>query len=164
MTNTVLDSPYSRVISQHSFAEVIENLLTKQHSIHSLKSFSKDELICTFSAGGVFSEPDYRTIQMDINRHITLVPGFLQYCNHSCSPNIFFNTTTMEVTALKDIKPNDEFCFFYPSTEFDMAQPFICYCGSRGCLQNIRGAKYTDYNVLAKYHLTDFIKEQLKYL
>ena len=162
MTNPDFAHPYSQIISQHSFAEVIENLFTKQRSIHSLISFSKDELICPFYAGEFFSEPNYLTIQIDMGRHITLVPGFLQYCNHSCNPNIFFDTTTMEVTALKDIKPNDELSFFYPSTEFEMAQPFICYCGSKDCLQNIRGAKYTDHSFLEKYRLTDFIKEQLK--
>jgi hypothetical protein len=91
------------------------------------------------------------------------MPVFLQYINHSCNPNVFFDTTTMEVIALRDIEPNEEFSFFYPSTEIDMAQPFICYCGSKDCLQNIRGAKYITGEILKKYRLTDFVKQQLQH-
>jgi hypothetical protein len=68
----------------------------------------------------------------------------------------------MQVIALKDIEPNEELCFFYPSTELNMAQPFLCYCGSKDCLQNIKGAKYIPSEIIGKYKLTDFIKEQLK--
>ena len=153
----------TKIISTHSFAEVIQNTITKQKSLHAIRPFQKEELICKFSAGKVFNSPNYLTVQTGVQEHITLVPQFLQYSNHSCNPNIFFDTTTMEVIALKDIEINEELCFFYPSTELDMSQPFICYCGSKDCLQNIRGAKYLPADTLNKYRLTGFIKEQLKH-
>lgn len=151
-----------RVLSSHSFVEVIENTITKQKSIHSLVHFKKGDVICNFSAAEIFMSPNYLTLQTGINKHITLVPAFLQYSNHSCNPNFFFDTTSMQVVAIRDIEPNEELCFFYPSTELDMAQPFVCYCGSKDCIQNIRGAKHMPADILNKYHLTDFIKEQLK--
>jgi len=101
-------------------------------------------------------------VQRGVGEHITLMPQFLQYINHSCNPNVFFDTSSMEVIALKDIEPNEEFSFFYPSTEIDMAQPFICFCGSKDCLQNIKGAKYIPGEILKKYRLTDFIQQQLQ--
>lgn len=152
----------SKVISQHAFAEVIENSITHQKSLHSRNHFRKNEIISDFTAGEVFSTPNYLTVQTGVDQHITLVPEFLQYSNHSCNPNIFFDTTTMQVIALRDIEPNDELCFFYPSTEFEMAQPFVCFCGSRDCLQNIKGAKYIPAEVLGRYRLTGFIQQQLK--
>ncbi|MEO8770496.1 MAG: SET domain-containing protein-lysine N-methyltransferase [Ferruginibacter sp.] len=150
------------IVSTHSFAEVIENTTTKQKSLHAIIPIKKGNVIIKFSSGQVFTTPNYLTVQTGVNKHITLLPPFLQYSNHSCNPNIFFDTTTMEVIALKDIEPSEEICFFYPSTELDMAQPFICYCGSKDCLQNIKGAKYIPSDVIGKYKLTDFIKEQLQ--
>lgn len=35
----------------------------------------------------------------------------------------------------------DELSFFYPSTEWDMAQGFSCFCGAATCRGLIRGAK-----------------------
>lgn len=152
----------SKVISVHDFAEVIENDVTKQKSLHARVAIKKDECICDFAAGEIFSSPNYLTVQTGIRQHITLVPEFLQYSNHSCNPNIFFDTTTMQIFALQNIEPNEELCFFYPSTELEMAQPFLCYCGSKDCLQNIKGARYLPADVLARYRLTDFIQQQLK--
>ncbi|MEO6488821.1 MAG: SET domain-containing protein-lysine N-methyltransferase [Ferruginibacter sp.] len=163
MISTAITNPSIKIISQHVFAEIIQNTETSQNSLHAIVSFKKGALISTFSAGDTFSTPNYLTVQKGINEHITLLPQFLQYINHSCDPNVFFDTTSMEVIALKDIQPNEEFSFFYPSTELDMAQPFLCYCGSRSCLQNIKGAKYIPGKILKKYRLTDFIQQQLQH-
>ena len=152
----------TEIISNHDFAEVIGNTLTKQKSLHAVLPFKKGDLISTFSAAQIFTRPNYLTVQKGLDEHITLEPVFLQYINHGCDPNVLFDTDTMQLVALKDIEPNEEFRFFYPATELDMAQPFICYCGSKDCLQNIKGAKYLPAEILAKYRLTGFIKEQLK--
>jgi hypothetical protein len=60
------------------------------------------------------------------------------------------------------LEPGDEFTFFYPSTEWEMAQPFICNCGSEACLQLINGASHLSVETLSKYKLTDFIRQQVK--
>jgi hypothetical protein len=101
-------------------------------------------------------------VQTGIDRHILLYPEELQYSNHSCDPNIFFDTTTMEIVALRQIQPGEELMFFYPSTEWDMAQPFACYCGSTQCIGSISGAMFIPREILKKYRLTDFIKDQLQ--
>jgi hypothetical protein len=67
----------------------------------------------------------------------------------------------MKVVALKPIAEGDEMTFFYPSTEWDMAQPFKCQCGSNKCLGEIRGAAHIDLKVLRTYTLTRFIQQQL---
>lgn len=41
----------------------------------------------------------------------------------------------------KGIKPGDELSFFYPSTEWHMAQPFDCLCGTPTCRGRIAGAR-----------------------
>jgi hypothetical protein len=67
----------------------------------------------------------------------------------------------MELICLTDLEVGDELTFFYPSTEWNMSQTFICNCKSNNCLGLINGASHLDKTTLAKYCLTDFIKQQL---
>jgi hypothetical protein len=162
MRQTTLASSHIQVISNHGFGEISQNNQTNQKSLHATIPFKKGDVLSIFSAGEVCKTPHYLTVQTGRDQHITLMPEFLQYINHSCDPNVFFDTTSMKLIALKDISENDEFTFFYPSTEWDMAQPFICFCGSKACLQNIKGAKYLLPEQVKKYALTDFIKQELQ--
>lgn len=160
---TALASTPVKIISFHDFAEVRENINNNQKSLHPTLSFRAGDIISSFSAGEISTSPNYLTVQIAKDKHITLVPQFLQYINHSCDPNVFFDTTSMQVIALKDIDPSDEFTFFYPSTEWDMDQPFFCYCESKNCLQNIKGAKYLSADQITHYRLTDFILKELQH-
>jgi hypothetical protein len=149
------------VISSHGFAEVREDSVSLAKSLHSTVSFSSGDVICLFGAAAILRTPTYLTVQTGIDEHIHLKPEFLKFTNHSCDPNVFFNTAAMEFVALKDINPGDEFTFFYPSTEWDMAQPFECACGSSSCLKHISGAAHMNREVLKRYRLTTFIEQQL---
>lgn len=150
-----------RLISNHVFAEIMENEINGEKSLHSISSFDVGDVICSFAGGVISDTPTYLTVQTNEHEHITLVPEFLQYINHSCNPNVFFNTATFKLTALKRIEPGDELTFFYPSTEWDMAQPFACTCGATQCLQHISGAKHIDKLILKQYQLTNFIQSML---
>ncbi len=156
-----LTTPAYRIISNHLIAEMRQKISNKQNALFALQSFQPGEVIAGFSAGTIAAEPTYLTVQVDIGKHITLQPEFLQYINHSCAPNVFFNTTTMQLVALKEIQQEEEMTFFYPSTEWRMTQPFRCYCGSPACLGEIKGAAFLPKNVWKQYRLTDFIQQQL---
>ena len=60
------------------------------------------------------------------------------------------------------LKEGDELSFFYPSTEWDMAQPFDCLCGAKECRGKISGAKDMPAEVLKKYWLSSHIQELLE--
>ncbi len=158
---STLTNPDYRIISDHSIAEVRQRFSNNQNALYALQSFLPGEVIADFSAGTIAAEPTYLTVQVDIGKHITLQPEYLQYINHSCEPNVFFNTTTMQLVALKEIQKEEEMTFFYPSTEWEMVQPFNCYCGSPHCLGHIRGAAYLPKYLWKQYQLTDFIQQQL---
>lgn len=68
--------------------------------------------------------------------------SLFRFLNHSCSPNSYFNMPQGTLVALHDIAANEEITFHYCSTEYEMASPFQCQCGSTGCLSEIRGYKY----------------------
>ncbi len=147
-------------ISNHGIAEV-RRKSQQQHALFSRKEFSRGNIIADFSAGTISAEPTYLTIQLGKRKHITLQPDFLQYINHSCDPNVFFDTTAMRLVALKSISSNEELVFFYPSTEWKMDQAFHCFCGNANCLGEIRGAAFLSKQILKQYRLSDFIQQEL---
>ncbi len=162
MITTSITNPPTEVISNHIFANVLLNNHSNQRSLQAAVSAAPGDVICSFAADEIQSFASYLTVQTGASKHITLKPQFLQYINHSCAPNVFFNTTTMELVCIKKIQPGDEFTFFYPSTEWEMAQPFVCNCGSPACLQLINGASHLSVETLSKYKLTDFIRQQVR--
>lgn len=157
----ILTTPDYRIISNHGIAEMRQKVSNEQNALFALQSFQPGEVIAEFWAGTIAAEPTYLTVQVDVGKHITLQPEFLQYINHSCDPNVFFDTTLMQLVALRELKSGDEMTFFYPSTEWKMTQSFNCYCGSSNCLGDIRGASYLSDDVTKQYRFTDFIHQQL---
>jgi hypothetical protein len=146
----------------HPMVQVRVNNSNGQNQLHALKAFKPGEIICPFGAREILDYPTYLTVQVGIDKHILLDPEILQYCNHSCQPNVFFDTAAMQVFALEQISTGQELTFFYPSTEWSMAQPFECYCGTPGCLNLIEGAAYLPAETLSRYRLTEFVLQQMK--
>ncbi len=160
MTHSTLVEPLLEIISSHHECCVVFHRQRQQKALHALLPFKKNQVIVSFCAAEQLSAPTYLTIQTDHQTHITLSPSFLQFTNHSCRPNVFFDTTHMQLVALQDIAPNEELCFFYPSTEWDMAEAFQCACGQPTCLKEIKGARYLTEKQLEQYQLTNFIQQQ----
>lgn len=125
-------------------------------------TFRSGAPILAFFPENFYTEPSRETVQIDVLHHISLQPKVLQYTNHSCDPNIFFDTGLMQIIALKDIAEGDELRFFYPATEWNMREPFPCNCGSANCLGEIRGAAHLSTAVAAPYQLNTFISERIK--
>ncbi len=154
-------NPGYQVISNHRIAERRQKIVNGQNALFSLLAFLPGDEIASFSAGTIAPEPTYLTVQVGEAKHITLQPEFLQYINHSCDPNVFFDTTTMNLVALKPIQPGEELTFFYPSTEWEMTQSFLCYCGCTNCIGEIKGAAFLTPDTVKQYRLSDFIQQQL---
>ncbi|KAJ7695087.1 hypothetical protein B0H17DRAFT_930971 [Mycena rosella] len=89
----------------------------------------------------------------------------LVYVNHSCEPNVVFDLSSADranwhVRALKDIDAGSPLTFFYPSTEWEMEQPFECQCGTKSCLGRIQGAKFlTRDEVVERGWVSPWIEE-----
>jgi hypothetical protein len=96
-----LTAPAYRTISNHGIAEMRRKLSNGQNALFTLRSYQPGDVIANFTAGTISAEPTYLTIQLGIRKHITFDPEFLQYINHSCEPNVFFDTTAMNLVALK---------------------------------------------------------------
>jgi hypothetical protein len=121
-------------------------------------SFAEGDLIYQFSGYRVKMQPSYQTIQISTDRHINNL-DILTYLNHSCNPNTVIDTKNLSVIAARAISAGEELTFFYPSTEWEMAQPFFCCCKAPGCLGLVAGAKFLSIDVLQRYHINPHIWE-----
>ncbi len=162
MNNASVNPASISKISHHGFADLFRNLHSQHHSLHSTSNFVTGDVITPFQAAAFLKEPSRFTVQLANDMHIILSPEFLQYINHSCLPNTFFDTDRLLIVALTNIEPGDEYTFFYPSTEWDMAEAFDCHCGSAGCMHSIQGAKYLSPNNFKKFKFNQHIRD--KYL
>ncbi|MBM3411899.1 MAG: SET domain-containing protein [Bacteroidetes bacterium] len=159
MQTTPATQTYRLVLST-SIGDVREDAASGQKAFFAGRQFGAGEVLSSFVAEEVCVNPSYLTVQLGDKHHIMLKPAYLQYINHSCNPNCFFDTTNLTVVALRDIAYDEELTFFYPSSEWDMSQPFVCNCRSQQCLGMIRGAKHLSDQQANEYHLNLYIVDK----
>ncbi len=144
------------------FAEIWECAITQSKSLYATTQFDAGQIITNFGHKSILDCPNYLTVQISDNQHIMLEPEFLQYINHGCEPNVFFDTKNWVLIALRTIEIGEEFTFFYPSTEWSMDQGFDCICQSDNCLDTIQGSAHLPFEVLSKYKLSEYISKKLE--
>jgi len=83
--------------------------------------------------------------------------------NHHCSPNGYICFEDLTYRALRDIPTGDELTFNYCTTEYEMAQPFDCICGSANCVGRVAGFKFLREEQAEKLYslLSPFIRSKL---
>lgn len=108
----------------------------------------------------------WRTVQIDHRQHIK--NEFLDFVDHSCDPNCVFDIATLSLRAIKTIVPEQSITFFYPGSEVELAQDFLCHCGHADCLEHIKGGFYlTPMQMqwaMAKGYCTSFMQAQFSRL
>jgi len=137
-------------------------------SLKSLNAFTAGEVMA-YVKGTTKAAKSYSTVQhgSGIDDNIELNSD-LVYINHSCDPNVAFDLSSSDqsewhLRALKDIHPGDYLAFFYPSSEWDMAQSFNCRCKEPVCLGTVQGAKYLSEDVLlAKGYVSPWVLQMVR--
>lgn len=142
--------------------EVRQKGKSAEKAAHALVNFQADEVILTFRPKAVLSAPGRFTLQVGVAKHIQPVPQILLGLNHSCNPNVCFDTVEMKLIALRAIDAGEELTFFYPSTEWSMADGFRCDCSSERCLGYIDGAASLPPAVLSNYKFSPHIEQMLQ--
>lgn len=134
---------------------------------------SRSVSLVSLPAGALFcritnptpTAPAYSSVQASRDLHIQLNCDLL-YTNHSCRPSLVFDMQRWEVRVSEGsqggLKEGDELTFFYPSTEWVMAQPFECDCGAGECVGQVSGARDMDRSVLERYWLNEHIRKLLQ--
>lgn len=117
------------------------------------------ELLFTIE-GELTATPNRYTVQIGHDVHVD-VPAefgfeaildqfFWRFMNHSCEPTVFIRDRS--VIALKPVVFGQDITFNYNTTEFDMAEPFACQCGSERCIGRVQGYR----------HLSDEDRQRLR--
>ena len=65
---------------------------------------------------------------------------YWRYLDHACEPTT--RVLNCEVIAVREIAEGEGVTFHYCTTEYEMASPFDCRCGSPRCMGVIRGARH----------------------
>lgn len=143
------------------FAEIRECPTTGSKSLQATVNLMIGQVLSSFGAKYIGNQPNYLSVQIDDEHHIMLDPEWLQYINHSCDPNVVFDTRKKEVIVVRPIEKGEEITFFYPSTEWSMDRAFDCLCNSDNCLQTIQGAAHLSLEILSNYQLSDYIRQKL---
>ncbi|KAI8636863.1 hypothetical protein BD408DRAFT_478376 [Parasitella parasitica] len=103
----------------------------------------------------------YSSVQISATEHVELNSDLL-YLNHSCDPSTYLDIAKKSIVALKDIEKGDELTFFYPSTEWDMAQAFNCWCGAVKCVGKVNGARHISARILEQFTLSEHVRKLLR--
>ncbi len=67
---------------------------------------------------------------------------YWMYLNHSCEPSAWVRG--LEIVARRDLWPGEGVTFDYNSTEWAMAEPFTCLCGTPSCVGRVAGYRDLD--------------------
>ncbi len=115
--------------------------------------------------------PSKYSVQIDAGWHLDpgVGPGaheamdahFWRFMNHSCDPNVILRD--LRVVGLRAIHPGEDLTFDYHTTEYELAEPFGCRCGSARCLGVIRGFRYLSpaARERLRHHLPSYLMRYL---
>lgn len=101
-------------------------------------------------SGLLLPAPGRHSVQVGPALHLEAPPGLTQeelldqhpwrFLNHSCDPSA--RLRGRDLLARRRIEAWEELTFDYDTTEYDMAAPFPCHCGSPRCRGWIRGYRH----------------------
>ena len=119
--------------------------------------------IAELSWGPLQHEPSRSTIQCGEHVHAEPLPPSSATSTTPATPNVTFDIDAQVVRAVRDIAPGDELTYFYPSTEWQMAEPFVCGCGAAECIGEVTGAADLRPEVLERYHPSTAVRGTLEH-
>jgi hypothetical protein len=129
----------------------------KYKSLSAKQAFEEGQILSSIPKENLYNIPNRFTVQIGRSQHTEV--AHLSALNHSCDPNLILDTERMLVFARKNISAGDELTFFYPSTEWEMAAPFICLCGAPSCIHVVAGARFLPLSTLEQHYLNRHIRE-----
>jgi hypothetical protein len=119
------------------------------------------EIVFACAPADVTADRTWRTIQIGFARHVK--NEWLDYVDHSCTPNAVFDVDGLTMVAIRPIAAGESITFFYPGAEVELAQGFTCGCGAAHCIGELKGGFYLTTEqmrwALEQNYCTRFIRE-----
>jgi hypothetical protein len=93
----------------------------------------------------VLRHPNTHSVQVSSEEHLDFANALpaAALTHHECEPNgdLIVTADAVEFVARRDIATGEFLSFDYNTTEYFMATPFECKCGSEVCLGTVGGFK-----------------------
>ena len=105
-------------------------------SLRAARSFGPGEIVFPVEGDPVTRATRF-TIQVGLNAHLDPVSerkSPWRYLNHGCDPNVAIDIPRRAVVARRAIAAGDELRFDYHTTEWELAESFVCNCGASQCV------------------------------
>ena len=105
-------------------------------SLHAARSFARGDVVFPLR-GRPVTRPTRFSIQVGRDLHLDPISdgespwGSL---NHGCDANVAIDVERRVIVARREIAAGDELRFDYNTTEWDLAEPFVCNCGASTCV------------------------------
>jgi hypothetical protein len=127
-------------------------------SVVTTRNIRWGEEIFRFQDCEILEQPTPRTLQLS-PFEFALEPKVVANIDHSCDPNTLIDIARRSLIANQDIPEGAHLTRFYPSTEWILVEPFRCLCGAKGCIGEVRGAKFLDSEILFRHYISAQIRE-----
>lgn len=110
--------------------------------------------------------PEKHRLSVQIEEDLYLVTpneGPADWVNHSCEPNAGL-VGQIVLVALRDIRPGEEICFDYATTDGSSYDEFECGCGKPSCRGRITGDDWKLPELQARYagHFSPYIQKRIE--
>ncbi|CAK9780865.1 unnamed protein product [Cutaneotrichosporon oleaginosum] len=113
------------------------------------RAFAPGERLALLDNKSLAPVKAYSSVQFGNGPHDHLeLNSDLLFMNHSCDPSaeMYLYAGAPErwevLAGPRGLAEGQDITFFYPSTEWDMAQGFDCSCGAKTCLGRVYGAAH----------------------
>ena len=105
-------------------------------TLRAVRSFAPGEIVFPLEGHPVTQSTRF-TIQVAADSHLDPVcegTSPWRYLNHGCNPNVAVDVPRRAVVARRQIGLGDELRFDYNTTEWELAESFVCNCGAPECV------------------------------
>ena len=151
-------------------------IVKKNHKgmgVYSNRNFKRNEILIKFK-GKLFHKTQIPTNMHGVNDHYMQVGIDLylgpsgridDYFNHSCKPNagLLFKDNEIYLTAIDDIKKDEEITWDYSTTLFDTDWTMHCDCNEPNCRKIVSEFNLLDKDLQQKYLELNVIAPYLKH-
>ncbi len=110
-------------------------------SLHAVRSFAPGEVVFPLNGRPVDHATRY-TIQVGPDAHLDPTSereSPWAYLNHGCDPNVAIDVVRRAIVARRPISAGHELRFDYHTTEWELAESFVCNCGMPQCVGVVLG-------------------------
>ena len=108
-------------------------LLEGQLALYAKSDILKGTVILDLSQLPIINQNNRYAVTLSKGKYIDTANHLSSYTNHSCEPNLSFDTSKLTFEAIKDLKKDEMLTFDYFTTEIEITEPFQCLCGSQFC-------------------------------